>query len=98
MSSRHQLARTTHLATQLEGRSAAIAHIAGGARVRLERTWHDEKRTGGQDGHVEGTVAEYTDLRDGTGTLLLTDVPDAMGGYWRAPCSDPDQTTTLDVL
>lgn len=73
-----------------------MASIENGTRVRLVRTWHDKTR--GQDVCIEGTVAAYTDLGDGTGALELTDVPDSMRGFWRAPSSDVDQTTTVEVL
>lgn len=75
-----------------------MAHIARGTRVRLVRVWHDKDRTGGRDVRIDGTVASYTDFGDGTGALLLSDVPANMQGYWSAPSSDRDQTTTLDVL
>ncbi|GAA4672476.1 hypothetical protein [Amycolatopsis dongchuanensis] len=75
-----------------------MAHIKAGDRVRLVRSWHDPNRSGGRDVCIEGTVAEYTDLGDGKGALLLTDVPDTLRGYWDAPSSDHQQTTTVELL
>ncbi|MCI2424325.1 hypothetical protein MOQ72_43740 [Saccharopolyspora sp. K220] len=75
-----------------------MARIAPGDRVRLVLVWQDKDRTGGCDVQVEGTVAEHTDLGDGSGALLLTDVPEHLRGYWCAPSSDEHQTTTVEVL
>ena len=69
--------------------------ITRGHRVRLRRTWHV---TGQADVCVTGTVAEYAQLDNGQGALLLRDVPTGMEGYWAAPSSDSTQTTTLEVL
>ena len=69
--------------------------ITPGCRVRLRRTWHI---TGQSNVCVTGTVAEYIELGAGHGSLLLRDVPTGMEGYWAAPFSGPDQTTTLEVL
>lgn len=69
--------------------------IKPGARVRLVRTWHNSTQA---DVRLIGTVAEYTDLDNGQGALLLRAVPTGMEGYWAAPSSDTTQTTTLEVL
>lgn len=69
--------------------------IKPGHRVRVRRTWHV---TGQADVCVTGTVATYTELDNGQGALLLRDVPTGMEGYWAAPSSDSDQTTTLEFL
>ncbi|WP_027936313.1 hypothetical protein [Amycolatopsis sp. ATCC 39116] len=72
--------------------------IVPGDRVRLVRVFHDKNRTGARNVCVDGTVAEYTDLGNGTGALLLKDVPEDLRGYWAAPSSDQNQTTTLERL
>ena len=73
--------------------------IRPGDRVRMTRSWLVNKdKTGQGDVCVEGTVAEFTDLGDGTGALLLRDVPTGSEGWWRAPSRDAQQITTVDVL
>jgi hypothetical protein len=70
-----------------------------GARVRLTRTWSDELiQRGAVNVRIEGTVATWTDLGGGRGSLTLRDVPDELRGEWAAPSEDGGQVTTLDPL
>lgn len=73
--------------------------IRPGVRVRMTRTWLvDKDKIGQADVCVEGTVAEFTELGNGTGALLLRDVPSGMEGWWAAPSRETQQVTTVDVL
>lgn len=69
-----------------------------GTRVRLRRTWHTGTSADARDVRIEGTVAEHAIFDNGTGALLLTNVADQDRGWWAAPYSNQQHTTTVEIL